>query len=185
MRSAHALGPLLLLRGLLADRRRPDLASLGSETDPERFVWRVLPHAARSFAASIVVLRGEQALAAAVAYLYCRMLDTYEDLIDDPAESVVALGRFASRFDSDRLEPPDPIATERARDSSDQLYLLLISRCELVDRVYAGLTPAGPRADTRAGSRHGRRHGPVEGGLRPPGRGAHRRGAARRSTAAA
>ena len=71
------------MRGLTVDRNRPDFAALGAERDPERFLWKVLPHAARSFAASIVVLPRDQAMASAVAYLYCRMLDTYEDLIDD------------------------------------------------------------------------------------------------------
>ena len=45
-------------------------------------------------------LHGHQARAAAVAYLYCRMLDTYEDLIGDPATSISELFRFAARFDS-------------------------------------------------------------------------------------
>ena len=53
MRPALALGPMLLMQGLSVNRRRPDLDALAAETRPERFVWKVLPHAARSFAASI------------------------------------------------------------------------------------------------------------------------------------
>ena len=132
-------GPVLLIRGLLADRVRPDLESLARERDPERFVWRVLPHAARSFAASIVVLPAEQARAAAVAYLYCRMLDTYEDLIGDPQASVTELRRFSARFGADSLPPPAAIPAERARDHRDRVYLLLLSRCALVDAVFRTL----------------------------------------------
>jgi phytoene/squalene synthetase len=131
-----------LMRGLLVNRRKPDLEALARETDPERFIWRVLPHAARSFAASIVVLPTEEARAAAVAYLYCRMLDTYEDLIADPAESIAELRRFAARFDSTPLPPPTPIAAGRARDERDRVYLLLIARCGHVDAVFRTLTPA-------------------------------------------
>ncbi len=98
-----------LLRGLTVDRRRPDLTALARETDPDRFLWQVLPHAARSFAASIVVLPEEQARAAAVAYLYCRMLDTYEDLVPEPSTCVTELRRFAGRFDSDPPAAPSPL----------------------------------------------------------------------------
>jgi len=61
MMPVRTLGPVLLLQGLTVNRRRPDLESLARETRPERFVWRILPHAARSFAASIVVLPADEA----------------------------------------------------------------------------------------------------------------------------
>ena len=138
---SRALGPVLLLRGMTADRHRPDLDALGRETDPERFVWRVLPHAARSFAASIVVLPREKAMAAAVAYLYCRMLDSYEDLIDEPEACEEGIERFASRFGSNPPTPPQLLPAGAARDDRDRVYLLLIERCNLVDSVYAGLAP--------------------------------------------
>ena len=127
-RGDRTIGPVQLLRGLTVDRRRPDLAALSRERDPDRFVWQVLPHAARSFAASIVVLPEEQARAAAVAYLYCRMLDSYEDLVDDPAECVGELRRFACRFDSDPPAAPTALPTESARDARHRVYLLLIDR---------------------------------------------------------
>ncbi len=126
-----------LLRGLTVDRRRPDLDSLARETDPDRFVWRILPHAARSFAASIVVLPDEQARASAVAYLYCRMLDTYEDLIDDPRSCSDELKRFADRLDSPYPDSPTSLPANAARDDRDRVYLLLIERCALVDAVFA------------------------------------------------
>ena len=129
----------MLTRGLFANRRRPDLEALARETRPEQFVWRVLPHAARSFAASIVMLPRDQGLAAAVAYLYCRMLDTYEDLIADPATCIEELHRFAARFDSDPLPPPTLLPDHLARDERDRVYLLLIARCGLVDAVFETL----------------------------------------------
>ncbi len=144
MRKAQrSRGPALLLRGLTVDRRSPDLDALGRETDPELFVWRVLPHAARSFGASIVVLPHRQALASAVAYLYCRMLDTYEDLIADPVECVGHLERFALRFEGSSASacppPAEILPPTVARDRRDRVYLLLLERCHLVDRVYLSL----------------------------------------------
>lgn len=129
-----------MLRGLSVDRDRPALDALRAEQDPERFVWRVLPHAARSFAASIVVLPVAQARAATVAYLYCRMLDTYEDLLPDIAGRADALDSFVVRFDEDPLPPPLAIAGTLARDDRDWLHLLLVEKCALVDTVYQTLS---------------------------------------------
>lgn len=138
----RTIGPVQLLRGLTVDRSRPDLRALAAERDPEKFVWDVLPHAARSFAASIVVLPEEQARASAVAYLYCRMLDTYEDLIPDPETAVEELQRFAGRLYADTPPRPSPLDGSLARGDRDRVYLLLIERCDLVDAVFAGLEPA-------------------------------------------
>ena len=139
MTPVRTLGPVLLLQGLTINRRRPDLESLARETRPERFVWRILPHAARSFAASIVVLPTDEARAAAVAYLYCRMLDTYEDLFPDPAARTAELERFAARFAADPMPAPTHIPADLARDDRDRVHLLLVDRCRHVDSVYRTL----------------------------------------------
>src|SRR6266480_7669481 len=90
--------PLLITRDLLASRERPDLERLARIEDPEAFLWAILPHAARTFAACITLLPARSALAAAVAYLYCRMLDTYEDLVPDQEVRERSLRAFATRF---------------------------------------------------------------------------------------
>ncbi|GBD86052.1 squalene/phytoene synthase [bacterium BMS3Abin02] len=130
---------LLLARGLFTNRDHPDLWSLAAEDDPERFVWRVLPHAARTFAASIVILPHEKARASAVAYLYSRILDTYEDLYPDAEQRGKRLDDFARRFESGRLTRPASIPDTLARDDRDRLHLLLVDRCDLVDVVYRSL----------------------------------------------
>lgn len=135
-------GSARLIKGLAVNRGRPDLVSLEAETDPDRFVWKVLPHAARSFAASIVVLPEDQARAAAVAYLYCRMLDTYEDLLPDAASSIGAMTEFAERFRDPLPLPSAPELPDAvAASDRDRVYLLLISRCDLVDEVFTSLAP--------------------------------------------
>ena len=131
--------PWLLVRGALADRDQPDLDHLAAIDDPMGFVWAILPYAARTFATSILMLPAAQARTAAVAYLYCRMLDTYEDLGDD-ADREAALAIFAARMKT--LEPPPPVPTTTARDDRDRVHLLLVKRCLLVDRVYATLPDA-------------------------------------------
>ena len=156
----------LLTRDLLVDRDRPNLEKLSRIEDPEKFVWAILPHAARTFSACIALLPGPITKAAAVGYLYCRMLDTYEDLIGDHEEREEALRRFAERFGgpenadgaehaggpgrSDRPERTDdhmntPLATaprissNLARDQRDASHLLLVERHGLVDRAFCTL----------------------------------------------
>ncbi len=137
--------PWLLVRDLVVDRGDPDLAALGRIADPEQFVWAILPHAARTFSASIAMLPGRSAKASAVAYLYCRMLDTYEDLVLDSGAREAALHGFAARFDTPDADgllaaPPvlDALAA-RSADPADRAHVLLLERCALVDRVHASL----------------------------------------------
>jgi len=131
--------PVRLVRSLFVNRDRPDLHKLSAIRDPQTFVWAILPHAARTFSASIVLLPRPLADASAVAYLYCRMLDTYEDLVACPSERDRALALFAERLGTGT--PAPPIETELARDQRDEAHLLLVQRCDLVDRAYAQLDP--------------------------------------------
>src|SRR4051812_1424058 len=134
---------------MLANRERPDLAALARIDDPERFVWAILPHAARTFSACIAMLPSRAALPAAVAYLYCRMLDTYEDLVADRATreaQLIAFGARFSRADAGIGLPPAPhIAAAKDQDDRDRAHLLLVERSALVDRVFMTFDP-----DTRS-----------------------------------
>jgi len=136
--------PWLLTRELLQSRAHPDVAPLEAIGDPETFVWRILPHAARTFAACITLLPAEFARAAAVGYLYCRILDTYEDLIPVPREREDALAQFGRRFEAPVGAPPRPaptLAAERAHDQRDRTHVLLVNRCQLLDEVFLTLPP--------------------------------------------
>ncbi|MGH7674787.1 MAG: squalene/phytoene synthase family protein [Gemmatimonadales bacterium] len=136
--------PFLITRDLLQSRADPDVASLERIGDPEAFVWRILPHAARTFAACITLLPAEFARASAVAYLYCRILDTYEDLIPAPAERERTLAAFGGRFavpDGRPPHPAPPIDGVHARDQRDRAHVVLVNRCHLLDAVFRTLTP--------------------------------------------
>ena len=105
-------------------------------------MWAILPHAARSFAPSILLLPEDDARAVAVGYLYARMLDTYEDLSDDPTEAREALALFAGRFDTARPGPAPPAPSPATPDLRDLAHLLLVDRHRLVDEVFMGLDSA-------------------------------------------
>lgn len=129
--------PLLIARNLLANRERPDLDALSRIQDPERFIWAILPHAARTFSACIAMLPQRTAMPAAVAYLYCRMLDTYEDLVPDRHEREAQLLAFGMRFRADgSLGPVPMIQSAVDRDLRDRAHLLLVDRAELVDQMF-------------------------------------------------
>lgn len=131
--------PFLILRDLVASRERPDLERLAEIDDPETFVWEILPHAARTFSACIAMLPAHSALAAAVAYLYCRSLDTYEDLVPDHVEREASLRAFAVRLDASSPSAAPVITHATARDERDRAHLLLVARVHLVDTVFASL----------------------------------------------
>ncbi|MEE8586429.1 MAG: squalene/phytoene synthase family protein, partial [Acidobacteriota bacterium] len=136
--------PALLLRDLLVNRQEPDLAGLEAVKDPEAFVWRVLPHAARTFSSCIALLPARLARASAVAYLYCRCLDSYEDLLPSHQQREQALRDFAERFEplSSRSPWPAPsLDPSLARDARNRAHILLVNRCQMVDEVFRSLAP--------------------------------------------
>jgi phytoene/squalene synthetase len=134
--------PFLIARDLVASRETPDLDKLARIGDAESFVWAILPHAARTFSVCIALLPARSALPAAVAYLYCRMLDTYEDLVPDRATREASLRAFADRFsvgdgvNAESLGPAPSIDEASDRDDRDRAHLLLVRRAALVDRVF-------------------------------------------------
>ena len=133
--------PWLIVRGTLTNRDRPDLDSLRQIEDPESFVWAMLPHAARTFATSIMVLPYRDAWAAAIAYLQCRILDTYEDVYPDAATRPEVLREVGARW-AHGQHPITELPVELASSPRDQVHLLLVDRIELLDRAYATLSPA-------------------------------------------
>jgi phytoene/squalene synthetase len=133
--------PWLFVRGLLVSRNQPNLSRLRRQGDPEGFVWAVLPHAARTFAPSILGLPHDRARVAAVGYLYARMLDTYEDLAASARDKIDGLEGFGARFGATPPLPPPPLRSPSIHDERDLVHLLLLERCALVDAVFAELAP--------------------------------------------
>jgi phytoene/squalene synthetase len=140
-----------LRENLHADRRRPPHVRLAALDDPERFVWAILPYAARSFSFCIALLPRHTARPLAVAYLYCRMLDTCEDLPKSGDEKEAKLAVFRARFDAPlagmakSFAAPPAIDAGCARDDADRTYLLLLEQAPRVDRLFLAL-PAAQQA---------------------------------------
>ena len=132
------LGPIFV--NLLANRRQPSLTKLREIKDPEKFLWHILPHAARTFSLVIVFLPPRMRRTLAVAYLYCRMLDTYEDLLPTVAEKQRALRCFIDRFSNlENLKPAPALDASLTNDLRESTHLLLVNRAGLIDRAFNGL----------------------------------------------
>lgn len=127
------------MRGALLNRKQPDMEYLRSLRDPERYAWAILPHVARSFAASVLFLRYRQARTAMVGYLYTRMVDTFEDMVSDPVQRSTALAWFATRFTAEALSDPGPEIEITAATPRQEVDRLLFERRHLVDRLYLDL----------------------------------------------
>ena len=124
------------------DRARPPLAELAAETDSERFVWRMLPHAARSFSPAIAVLPSRLARPLAAAYLWCRALDTTEDLSPDGETrraGFAACVEAAAGCGDLRLP-----RSQLVQDDRDRAHWLIVEKAPLLSAFTAGL-----RADSR------------------------------------
>jgi phytoene/squalene synthetase len=111
--------------------------------DPESFVWAILPHVARSFAPCMLLLPRDLARICAVAYLQCRILDTYEDSGAGLAERLAALSSFAARFRDGGPSGSLPALPERGGPLREA-DLVLFRGAGHVDQVHLGLPP-GPR----------------------------------------
>jgi len=136
--------PGLLLEGVRADRDLPDLQALEELRPAERFVWGILPHAARSFAPCIIALPARLALPAALGYLYCRVLDTYEDLIADRSARREALEELPARLAAIRRGDAVRAHTRReysCRDQRDEAHALLANEADRLDHLFKLMDP--------------------------------------------
>jgi len=133
--------PALLASNLRTNREEPPLETIARIQDSEEFMWSILPHAARSFSACILFLPSDQARAAAVGYLYARILDTYEDLHADRTSRETILRSFVDRFESDSLTPAPCLQTKGPLNARDRMHVLLVEHCHKIDDVYRTLSP--------------------------------------------
>jgi phytoene/squalene synthetase len=130
------------LRNLIADRDAPPVAALLEERDPEAFLWRALPHAARTFSLAIALLRDPLGRSVGTAYLFCRALDTAEDLAADPASREAAIRAVVALASGSGNSVPIPEAI--VQDARDLGHLAVLRRPDLLSALRASMS-AGTR----------------------------------------
>jgi phytoene/squalene synthetase len=145
-----------ILVNLFANRRRPPYSKLSEINDSEQFLWHILPHAARTFSFSIIFLPPRMRKTLAVAYLYCRMLDTYEDLLSGVPAKENALQCFIQRLAAVGQPAPAPtIDPSLTEDPRERTHLLLVNRADLIDRTFIQLPDTHQQAICRLVQRMG------------------------------
>jgi phytoene/squalene synthetase len=145
-----------ILVNLFANRRQPPYSKLSEIDDPERFLWRILPHAARTFSFSIIFLPRRMRKTLAVAYLYCRMLDTYEDLLPGAAAKEKALLHFIQRLAVGVAPAPATVLdASLTADPRERTHLLLVNRADLIDSIFIQLPDTHQQAICRLVQRMG------------------------------
>ncbi|MGL4304806.1 MAG: squalene/phytoene synthase family protein [Mycobacteriaceae bacterium] len=110
----------VLVFGLRALRRKPDLDSLRTATSPDQLAKRALIPAARNLGIAASFLPLQLRTEATAAMLACRVLDAYEDLADRPQASTAVLTAMNYlNGNSDTLPPPLQTAATRDSESVD------------------------------------------------------------------
>ena len=79
---------------MFKDRHNFNIKHLENIVEDEKFIYTILPYVARSFSLSIVVLPDKLSMPAALGYCYCRILDTFEDMLLCPIMREKALILF-------------------------------------------------------------------------------------------
>ncbi len=133
----------LLYKNFTVARNNPPLTQLESIESPKQFSLAVLPYVSRTFSLFISLLPNKTVLPCTVAYLYCRMLDTYEDLIDiDNRDRIRLLGSLPSHLQGQQLIVPH---TKTPDNPEDHASLLLLKKSNVVRDAFF-LLPKTPQA---------------------------------------
>lgn len=137
---------VLVYRCVFKDRHNCDVRQLEEIEEDDTFIYEILPHVARAFALSIVVLPDQLSIPAALGYCYCRILDTFEDMLVDPITRRAAL-RTTVRLVK-KLVHGENCDAELRRISmyetllvktkkKDEAYCLLVREIRRINRVFS------------------------------------------------
>lgn len=128
------------LKNLVADRDAPPVDALLRETDPDAFLWRALPHAARTFSLAIALLKEPLGSSVGTAYLFCRALDTAEDLATDPVAREASLRAVERLATGERVDVPIPESI--VQDVRDLGHLAVLRRSDLLAALRERMAPS-------------------------------------------
>ena len=137
---------LLVYRCVFKDRHNFDIRQLEKIEEDRTFVYEILPHVARAFSLSIVVLPDQLSIPAALGYCYCRVLDTFEDMLVDPVMRRSALQTTArllkkiahgKNCDAElrRISMYETFLVKTKK--KDEAYCLLVREVRRINRVFS------------------------------------------------
>jgi phytoene/squalene synthetase len=129
---------------MFKDRHKFSIENLESVKGNEDFIYAILPYVARSFSLSIVVLPDKLSMPTALGYCYCRILDTFEDMLIDPTMRETAL-RLLPRIIKNLIKSQDCSADVKQifnyekylvkTKKKDETYCLLVREINRINQV--------------------------------------------------
>jgi len=136
----------LVYRCIFKDRHNFDIQQLEKIKEDDIFIYEILPYVARAFALSIVVLPDQLSIPAALGYCYCRILDTFEDMLVDPVMRRSAL-QITTRLLKKIIRGKNCNAELRKismyetvlvkTKKKDETYCLLVREIHRINRVFS------------------------------------------------
>ena len=131
-----------IIKCIFKSRYKFNIQELKDIQEDEDYILDILPFVARSFSLSIMVLPKQLILPAAIGYCYCRILDTFEDMIPDEKERINALIHLPKLLSS--LIDKKPIESQIAEyhkllvcsKEKDHVYCLLVEEIERIHRLF-------------------------------------------------
>jgi phytoene/squalene synthetase len=134
----------LVFTCMFKDRHNFNIEKLEGVKGNEEFIYAILPYVARSFSLSIVVLPDKLSIPAALGYCYCRILDTFEDMLIDPMMRETAL-RLLPRIIKKLIKNQDCSADVKQifnyekylvkTKKKDETYCLLVREINRINQV--------------------------------------------------
>ena len=135
----------LVLNCIFKNRHDFNIGDLESIRDNHDFIYAMLPYVARAFSLSIVVLPEKLCVPAALGYCYCRILDTFEDMLPDPtmrSDALRAVPRLLRKIikgdnyvaDAQMLSRCEQQLVQTKR--KDAAYCLLVREIYRINQVF-------------------------------------------------
>ena len=139
---------LLVFNCIFKDRHNFDIKSIKNIHNNEDFIYAILPYVARSFSLSIVVAPDKISIPAALGYCYCRILDTFEDMLFIPKirkEAISLIQKILKNMiNNKKVNIKKILKYEKylvKTKKKDEMYCLLVHEIERINKVFLEQEP--------------------------------------------
>lgn len=138
----------LFFNCIFRDRHNFNINEIKNILDDKEFIYAILPYVARTFALSIVVLPDKISIPAALGYCYCRILDTFEDMIFLPKmreKAISLMPKILKKLmNNKKVNINNILKYEKylvKTKKKDEMYCLLVQEIERINNVFLEQDP--------------------------------------------
>lgn len=137
-----------ILNCIFKDRHNFDINEIKNIHDNKDFIYAILPYVARSFALSIVVIPDKISIPAALGYCYCRILDTFEDMVFLPKmreKAISSIPKILKKIMNNKKVNINSILKYEKylvkTKKKDEMYCLLVHEIKRINDVFLEQEP--------------------------------------------